>query len=61
MSDPPPKPAEKVQQTAATLLETAARCYRLAQGITDRQTIARLLEMAQECEEREEAIKRARG
>ena len=46
------------QESADALLAMANRCYRLAMGITDRKTIERLLEMAKECEDRANALRR---
>ena len=40
---------EQWQRTIDTLLATAERCYRLARGITDRQSIEALLKVAEEC------------
>ena len=56
MSDEPPEPPEWLEEAAEALLETAERCYRLARGITDRAVIEKLLELAQECEARAEAL-----
>src|SRR5690348_214117 len=42
-----PRLADKAQQTADTLLETAERCYRLARQITDRRRLA-LLKVAED-------------
>ena len=58
MSDPPPERPARVQDSIDVLLAMADRCYRLAAGITDRQTVERLLEMARECEERAEKLRR---
>ena len=57
MHEPPPELSERLQETADKLLATAERCYRLARGITDRQAIEALLQLAEECEERAEAIR----
>jgi len=38
---------EQWQRTIDTLLATAERCYRLARGITDRQSIEALLRLAE--------------
>ena len=61
MSDPAAKPADKVQETADKLLATAEKCYRLAAGITDRQAVKRLLELAKECEDRAEVLSKETG
>jgi hypothetical protein len=47
---------EQWQRTIDTLLATAERCYRLARGITDRQSIEALLRLAEECEARAEEL-----
>ena len=52
---------QKSQETVESLRDTADRCRRLAAGITDRKTVERLLEMARECEERAQAIRRGSG
>jgi hypothetical protein len=54
-------PPDIFRTTADNLLENAERCRRLADRITDRLTITRLLEMAKECEERAEELKGKRG
>jgi len=54
-------PTNKSQETVESLRDTADRCRRLAAGITDRKTVERLLEMARECEERAQAIRRGSG
>lgn len=61
MSDEPPELADKAQQAADTLLETAERCYRLARQITDRQAIEALLRIAEECEVQAEELCKTRG
>jgi len=48
-ADPTP---EQLQTAIDRLLETAERCYRLARGVTDRQTIDAMVRIAEECEER---------
>ena len=57
MSDPPERP-DKVQDSIDALLAMADRCHRLAAGISDRKTVERLLEMARECEERADKLRR---
>ena len=57
MSDLPHCPT-KSQDSIDALLAMADRCNRLAMGITDRQTVERLLEMAKDCEEKAAAIRR---
>ena len=47
-----PPTTDRLETAADRLLETAERCYRLARGITDRQAIEALLQLAEECEER---------
>jgi hypothetical protein len=44
--------SDVVHQTADILREQAARCRRLAQGVTDREVSRRLLELADEFNER---------
>jgi len=51
---------EQLQATIDRLLETAERCYRLARGITDQQTIDAMVRIAEECEERAEELRRHR-
>jgi hypothetical protein len=48
----------RVQGTLADLLANAERCQRLAANIIDPMTKERLLEMARECEERAEALRK---
>ena len=48
---------EQLQATIDRLLETAERCYRLARGITDQQTIDAMVRIAEECEERAEELR----
>ena len=48
---------EQWQRTIDTLLATAERCYPLARGITDRQSIEALLRLAEECEARAEELR----
>jgi hypothetical protein len=52
------EPQDRLEETADKLLATAERCYRLAGGITDRQAIVALWQLAEECEERAAAIRR---
>jgi hypothetical protein len=44
--------SDVVHQTADILREQAARCRRLAQGVTDREVSRRLRELADEFDER---------
>jgi len=52
---------DRLSETADKLLDTAERCYRLAHGITDRQAIEALLQLAQECEQRAEELRQHGG
>ena len=51
---------EQLQATINSLLETARRCRRLCAKITDNETCRRLLELANDCEEKAEEL-RQRG
>ena len=49
---------EELQETIASLLDSARRCRRLADGITDHATCERLLELAKECDAKAEGLKK---
>ena len=55
------EPHDRLEETTDKLLATAERCYRLAGGITDRQAIVALWQLAEECEKRAAAIRRGAG
>jgi len=57
-ADPTP---EQLQTAIDRLLEAAERCYRLARGVTDRQTIDAMVRIAEECEERAEDLRQHSG